>query len=254
MENKEDNKKLKQKDSIKWRTIDWIWVIIFLIYAQVYTVLYKEMVMSVISYVSTFVSITLAAVAIYISVREATKGDQVKDQINIMLGELREKINQMDTKLNNFDPKEFNKEKDFKIDEISEKIKNELQDKFAQTGQLTTDQIIAIVTDRVEKASADLKSSLTIRSNELSGFDNHLKKMNEQKRYALEEEILYQTVEAIIKNNFKSGDIISIAKTLNILSSESSIKSSNIKLMSLLERLKFNDIVRKDDNDDYYRL
>lgn len=157
------------EDSIKfWRVQDWLWLLAFLIYAQIFTVLYKDWVMSVVSYVSTFVSIALGAVAIYISVREATKGDNVKDQINVMLGELREKVTQMDTKLNSFDPREFNKVKDNKIDELSEEVKEDIIQKFSDKETISKEEVL----DIFKKVTGELKTSLTITDDKNIGSEN----------------------------------------------------------------------------------
>lgn len=174
--NKEDVKK-EVKKRLQWRTQDWIWLLVFLLYAQVFSFIYKDLIMSVVSYVSTFVSIALAAVAIYISVREATKGDHVKDEINLILGEMREKLNQMDTKFDKFDLKDLNSEREIKIDQISEeitdKIKKEIEQNISHTTEvINKSEVIGIVTEQVEKATKDLKSSLTIREKDLIG--NHI--------------------------------------------------------------------------------
>ncbi len=42
-------------------------------------------------------------VAIYISVREATKADNLKDDLSMILGELKEKVGQVDNKLSLID-------------------------------------------------------------------------------------------------------------------------------------------------------
>lgn len=142
-----------------WRTQDWFWLIAFLVYAQGFTVLYRDMVMVVFSYVSTFTGIALAGVAIYISIREATKGDIVKDQINTVLGTMHEKLAQMDTKLNRLDPKLIEE-----IDESSEKTTEDIVNKIQQKEDPTSDEIIEIIKDEISKANKDLKSSLTVRS------------------------------------------------------------------------------------------
>lgn len=151
-----------------WRTQDWIWLLGYLVYAQGLIVLKEEMVMTVLSYVSTFVSISLAGVAIYISVREVTKGDKVKDQINVMLGELREKLSQMDTKLNNFDPQKFNQDKDHKIDAVIEKINADIEGKLASVETISKDDIMKMVSQQVHEASDELKSTLTIKDSSTS--------------------------------------------------------------------------------------
>jgi hypothetical protein len=141
---------------MKWRTQDWIWVIILSFFAQGMAYVYKDWLMQIVSFGSTFVSISLAAVAIYISVREATKGDNVKDQINVMLGELREKVSQMDIKLNQFDPTDLKVKKADKIEDFKEEIESKLQ----EGSHLTKEEVMAIVKEESEK----LKNSLTVTS------------------------------------------------------------------------------------------
>jgi hypothetical protein len=148
---------------LKWETKDWIWLLAFLVFAQIFLFINEELIMNVVSYVSTFVSIALAAVAIYISVREATKTDDVKDQINITLGEMREKLSQVDTKLTNIDPKEFNHWKDIKIDEITEHVSKEISEKLTlhkESDPIYKDEFLKIINDNIEKANENLKSSL----------------------------------------------------------------------------------------------
>ncbi|MFD7521428.1 hypothetical protein [Paenibacillus chitinolyticus] len=144
-----------------WRTQDWFWCMAFLVYALGFGVVYKEMFMDFISYVSTFVSFALGAVAIFISVREATKTDAVKDEINAALGELRERTSQMDTKLSRFDPEKFNQEKDLKIEEIGREL---LESIFKNLpGQsLTKEEVVGIVSEKTLDATDILKASLNI--------------------------------------------------------------------------------------------
>ncbi|WP_127491306.1 hypothetical protein [Paenibacillus glycanilyticus] len=146
-----------------WRTQDWIWLVCFLLYAQIFTVLYKDMVMDVVSYVSTFVSTALGAVAIYISVREATKGDNVKDQINVMLGELREKINQMDSKIDKIDPALYEK-----IKKTEDKLIENLSDKLNNTVGLSKEEVNDIVKEQVKEVTSNLKASLNITNDSLN--------------------------------------------------------------------------------------
>jgi TolA-binding protein len=143
-----------------WRTQDWFWLVAFIVYAQVFAFLYKELVMDVVGYVSTFIGIALAAVAIYISIREATKGDLVKDQINSILGEMREKLAQMDTKLNKLDPNMI-----MEIDESSEKTKEDIVNKIQEKDNPSAAEIINIVKDEISKANKDLKISLSAKNN-----------------------------------------------------------------------------------------
>lgn len=147
-----------------WRTQDWIWLVCFLLYAQVFTVLYKEMVMGVVSYVSTFVSISLGAVAIYISIREVTKRDVINGDMNRMLIILTEKISQMDTKITKLDPR-YIEERDKEIDESTEKFKKEVEamlQKLPSVENLTKEDVIHIVNQQIDKTNSDLKSSLTV--------------------------------------------------------------------------------------------
>lgn len=90
---------MDNKKQFKWRTQDWIWLLIVLIYAQGFAFLYNNYLMQVISYVSTFVSIALAGIAIYISIKEATNNDKMKNEIYILLNEVRSKIGDIDTKM-----------------------------------------------------------------------------------------------------------------------------------------------------------
>lgn len=57
----------------------------------------------ILSFIASFASISLAGVAIYISVKEATKIDTVKSEIHTLVGELNEKVGQIDQKINRFD-------------------------------------------------------------------------------------------------------------------------------------------------------
>jgi hypothetical protein len=183
-----------------WNTRDWIWLIIFMIYAQLFFFVKYSQFMTLISYVSTFVSTALAGVAIYISVREATKADKVKEEIYVLLGELKEKVGQVDTKLNNFDPHIYNNQKDTAIETSLNNLKNEIlqalsdnvfevaikdektqsdgdkhhQTEVVQDSSTSNNQEVenelkfnywkSILENKFEKVSDDLKSQLTVRN------------------------------------------------------------------------------------------
>jgi|GEM_PF-5570877 len=57
----------------------------------------------ILSYITSFTSIVLSILAIYISVRELTKADTVKGEIHTLVGELNEKVRQIDQKINKID-------------------------------------------------------------------------------------------------------------------------------------------------------
>jgi len=147
---------------MKWRTADWIWLTIVLLFAHGFLWLNNEL-MQVISYVSTFVSIALAGVAIYISIREATNGDKVKNEINLALGEMRSKLNTLDSKFDKFDPNTFNQYKD---NTINDKLDTFLGDVKAilteQGGELNTSKMTEIISSKVEEMGNSLKQSINI--------------------------------------------------------------------------------------------
>ncbi|MCY9545200.1 hypothetical protein M5X00_29925 [Paenibacillus alvei] len=87
-----------------WRHRDWLWVMVCISLTFGAAHANDIQVMNLISYGATFVSISLAFVAIYISVREATKADNLKGDLSMILGELKEKVGQVDNKLSFIDP------------------------------------------------------------------------------------------------------------------------------------------------------
>ncbi|MFE4569082.1 hypothetical protein [Paenibacillus chitinolyticus] len=146
-----------------WRTQDWFWSMAFLVYALGFGFAYKEMFMNFISYVSTFVSFALGAVAIFISVREATKTDAVKDEIYAALGELRERTSQMDNKLSKFDPTVFNEKKDLEIDKITSQVKQEITKSLSNEKGLNHDHVNKLISQKISEATEELKESLHYR-------------------------------------------------------------------------------------------
>ncbi|WP_068775760.1 hypothetical protein [Paenibacillus sp. FJAT-26967] len=143
-----------------WRTQDWFWSMAFLVYALGFGFAYREMFMDFISYVSTFVSFALGAVAIFISVREATKTDAVKDEIYAALGELRERTSQMDNKLSKFDPTVFNEKKDLEIDKITSQVKQEITESLSKEKGLSLSNVNELVAKKISEATKELKESL----------------------------------------------------------------------------------------------
>jgi hypothetical protein len=113
---------------MKWENRDWFWLLAIIIYASGFALLNKSEVMNVISYVSTFVSTALGGVAIYISVREATKSEKVKDDISFILGEMKEKIGQVDNKVSGLDIHTISKAIDEKMNDVLNTFKEKIDD------------------------------------------------------------------------------------------------------------------------------
>ncbi|WP_340012408.1 hypothetical protein MHI32_11945 [Paenibacillus sp. FSL H7-0690] len=118
--------------------------------------------MQIVSYVSTFVSIALAFVAIYISVREATKGDQVKDQIYVALGEMKSKLNSIDIKVEKIDATYFNEGKDDAVNEMKESIMNDMADMIDKlANKEDTINLKKIINEKIDGNIDALKSNLS---------------------------------------------------------------------------------------------
>jgi voltage-gated potassium channel Kch len=94
---------------MNWGNRDWIWLFITALSLSLSFYIKNPGINQILSFISSVVSISLAAVAIYISVREATKTDSMKSEIHSLLGELKEKVGQIDTKLNNIDKTQVQK-------------------------------------------------------------------------------------------------------------------------------------------------
>lgn len=88
---------------MKWEHKDWIWLLIVIFCLSTAFFIQKPNLNTILSYISSFVSVALAGVAIYISIREVTKADSVKEDIHKLIGELNEKVGQIDHKLNKID-------------------------------------------------------------------------------------------------------------------------------------------------------
>lgn len=141
---------------MKWRTQDWIWLLLFSAYAHVFFWIKDDMVLDIISYVSTFVSIALASVAIYISVREATNGDSLKAELNLILGEMREKIGQVDTKVSRIDVNNFSKV----YNENFEESLTRLEKRLEGMEQISKDKALEVVREELNNNKEQIESEL----------------------------------------------------------------------------------------------
>lgn len=106
---------------MKWGNRDWIWLILVIIVLATSFYIREPGVNNILSFISSFASISLAGVAIYISVREATKTDNVKDEIHTLVGELNEKVRQIDKKIDKIDL--VNAQKNVKTDQIDDLVR-----------------------------------------------------------------------------------------------------------------------------------
>lgn len=80
----------------------------------------------ILSYISSFASIAISCIAIYISIKEVTKADTMKNEIHVLVGELNEKVRQIDNKLNRIDMVNVNKEIDnTKLNELADLLKKQ---------------------------------------------------------------------------------------------------------------------------------
>jgi len=166
---------------MKWRTADWVWVILFAVFVQglIYVNMYhgtaSGILMDVISYVSTFVSIALAGVAIYISIREATNGDKVKDEINLALGEMRSKLNTLDSKFDKIDPSSFNQHKDATINDNMNAFMDDIKAILRENGEKNSSEVTELISSKVEEVGNNLKSSIYIKEENAdasNGYDS----------------------------------------------------------------------------------
>ncbi|MFJ7916098.1 MULTISPECIES: hypothetical protein [unclassified Lysinibacillus] len=144
---------------MKWTHKDWIWLFIFIIFISIYNEINSVKLIEVISYISTFVSIALASVAIYISVREATKADTIKNEMNIILGEMKEKLGQVDTKINDLNPST---------------IKNNIE-KFKEEVQEIGKDYIDLITAELQKNDEENQKKSSI-DNLKDAFENNINK------------------------------------------------------------------------------
>ncbi|ETT45724.1 hypothetical protein C162_20361 [Paenibacillus sp. FSL R7-269] len=171
---------------MNWRHRDWLWTLtcILLLGCSLY-VNHIEF-MSFISYISTFVSIALAAVAIYISVREVTKSDRVKEDMNMILGEMKEKIGQLDNKVSSIDINAINQRIVTGIDEGINQIRESIVIEMTPIGK-KEDEIIPYINEQLNKFSNDLKASITVNNKELSSDEMSLPTKKQQIERTIEE-------------------------------------------------------------------
>lgn len=145
----------------EWRHRDWLWVLAFLLF--IIGSLYADHsdVMNLISYGSTFVSIALAFVAIHISVREATKSEDTNRDMNIILGELKEKLGQVDNKMNHIDIVSINSKISEGIDtkflEFSSNFLNKIQD-----DSISNDELMHIMQKNLDEVKNSLLNNINI--------------------------------------------------------------------------------------------
>jgi uncharacterized membrane protein len=153
----------KEQKELKWRTQDWIWLLAVIIYAQGLVFLHNELLMQAISYVSTFVSIALAGIAIYISIKEATNNDDVKTEIYIALNEMRSKIGDINTKIDSFNPSEFQQITIREVTEKNEQLSNDVKEVLRQAleqNEGTEVDFEQIINDKIESNTRNLIASL----------------------------------------------------------------------------------------------
>jgi hypothetical protein len=145
---------------MEWRHRDWLWFTAGIVYACGFAYIWKSEVMSAISYVSTFISIALACVAIYISIREATKADNLKKDLNTILGEFKEKLGQVDTKISSLDLAAV-------VDSIASKYQLE-QSKDNVGDDKTDSETVPVekVNETIQNIANDIKSTLLVGTGE----------------------------------------------------------------------------------------
>lgn len=140
-----------------WRHRDWLWLLACIIYASGFSFVNNSNVVDYISYVSTGASIALAGVAIYISVREATKSDRVKDDINLILGELKEKIGQVDNKVSGLDVNLISDTINHQFKDLVETLSKVVE---SQDGVIDKGQIKEILKDKLNTKANQIKEEL----------------------------------------------------------------------------------------------
>lgn len=155
--------KLKQKYKLEWRTQDWLWLLSLVVFVSIAINTNNKEIMNLISYTSTFVSIALAFIAIYISVREATKTDKIKDETLSTLVEIRERISQVDTKVSSFDIASITKSINDGIDRVFNNLTEKApeENKVEEESGSPDDEIInEKVKDKLMELSEELKEEL----------------------------------------------------------------------------------------------
>ena len=166
---------------MKWENRDWFWLLGLMVFVLGTSFMYKSQFMNLISYASTFVSIALAFIAIYISVREATKTDKIKDETLVSLVELKERIGQIDNKVSSIDVERIK----MGIDEAVSNFKQGLGELNKNDGEaeIQEKELFVKLENKINKLSEDLKISVenqhdgnSFRSSQDNYMDNLLKK------------------------------------------------------------------------------
>ncbi|WP_289142475.1 hypothetical protein [uncultured Brevibacillus sp.] len=141
---------------MEWRKQDWIWLLVFLVYAQAFMYIYQELIMTVISYVSTFVSISLAGVAMFISLKQINQNDSLVGEMHRTLGSMNERLNQVDTKVSNFDPSVIKKDIELDANKIKEELIHELKNSFDETSTTDIEEVLDKVYSEIDKKIDEL--------------------------------------------------------------------------------------------------
>ncbi|WP_438351562.1 hypothetical protein ACP8HI_13520 [Paenibacillus sp. FA6] len=147
---------------MKWENKDWFWLLSIMAFVMGTSYMYKNEFMNLISYASTFLSISLAFIAIYISVREVTKADKIKDETLVTLIELKERISQLDTKVSSIDIDRIKMGIDDAVSNFKQGI--EVINKSDGQSDASNGKIIEKLDDKIDQLSNELKSSITIEN------------------------------------------------------------------------------------------
>lgn len=150
---------------MKWENRDWIWLLVLMIFIMGASHMYKGQFLNLVSYASTFVSIALAFIAIYISVREATKADKIKDETFKALIEIRERIGQLDNKVSNIDIVKINQNIKEGIDEVVSNLKGELSElnNSDDKSNSSENELLKTLDDKLNYFSDQLKHTITVQ-------------------------------------------------------------------------------------------
>lgn len=151
---------------MQWRTQDWCWLLAFWIYATVFSFIYKDLIMTVISYVSTFVSIALAGVAMFISLKQISQNDNLVGEMHRTLGSMNEKLSQVDTKISKIDAQGINRDIENDMSKIKEELRNEILKSIEDSNGRSSEQITETVNDRIEQKFKELNDRIKTSVNE----------------------------------------------------------------------------------------
>ncbi|WP_199614420.1 hypothetical protein [Paenibacillus alkalitolerans] len=157
-----------------WENKDWYWLLFTLVYTFGFFIFDDDEILSLLSYAATAVSIALALVAIYISLKEALKTDDTKTNIERLLGKLDEKIAQVDGKVNNIDLKLINQFGDRQTYETLKRIKKVIQESVNDiaTQQLLIKATTKEITETSELIKERVKYKMASNSIEIEDFSN----------------------------------------------------------------------------------